>query len=142
MNIVAGRRHRMKITDHLKRLCPGKTDPVEIEIKAKFAFLFHDYGFAFSKKDLGNAVDPQGKLLFYGPLYCYSLYNSNLCINILYLAQRQEFNVYLTKCLSFDQACIRAGTEVPDEFTYDLAVFSQYAAQSIAETGAVLGLKI
>ena len=49
-----------------------------------FPFLIFDYGFNFSKVNLGNMTDDEGKLIFYGPLVCYSFSNENICINFMY----------------------------------------------------------
>ena len=41
-------------------------------------------------------TDDEGKLIFYGPLVCYSFSNENICINFMYLFQRQDWYIIIT----------------------------------------------
>ena len=46
------------------------------------------------------------------------IYNENVCINILYLVQRQDYEIYITDLYKNDQVYIRSGARVSDEFMY------------------------
>jgi len=95
-------------------------DKIEERLLSLFDFLLNTYGFSYSKEELGNAVDKSGKFIFYGPLNAYQFYNENLCINILHLLQRDDYNVYITDKKSADQVFIKNGTEIPSELAYNL----------------------
>ena len=108
----------------------------------RFDFLFKDYGFKLEKIDLGNAIDENGKFFFYGPVYCYYIYNDDVCINILNLVQRQDYNIYITKNKSDDQTYIRKGVPVEGEYAYNIGLFATYIKASIESTGEIYGFKI
>ena len=108
----------------------------------RFDFLFKDYGFKLEKIDLGNAIDENGKFFFYGPVYCYYIYNDDVCINILNLVQRQDYNIYITKNKSDDQTYIRKGVSVEGEYAYNIGLFATYIKASIESTGEIYGFKI
>lgn len=86
--------------------------PREARMKEWFSFLLVDYGFRFAKANLGDAVDKDGKFFFYGPVEAYYIYNKNVCINILYLTQRDEYEIYITDSYINDQIYIRNGTRI------------------------------
>ena len=94
----------------IKRLFKPPVDKTELRIKELFQFLFDDYGFSYAKTDLGNLVDKSGKIIFYGPLDAYQLYNENLCINIVKLVQRGDYDIYITEKASDDQHYIFDGS--------------------------------
>lgn len=108
----------------------------------RFDFLFNEYGFKLEKIDLGNAIDENGKFFFYGPVYCYYIYNDDVCINILNLVQRQDYNIYITKYKSNDQTYIRKGISVEGEYAYNIGLFATYIKMNIESTGEVYGYKI
>lgn len=114
----------------------------ELLISQCFDFLFKKYHFSFAKNDLGNAVDQNGNFFFYGPVYCYSIYNSDICISILKLVQRQEYDIYITKDFSLDQSYIRGGVSVEDEYCYNWYLFSKHLKDELLETGNLFGFKI
>ncbi len=105
-------------------------------------FLISEYGFRFSKKDLGNAVDENGKLWFYGPYNCYYFYNENICINILNLAQRQDWYIYITKDVLSDQNQIEKGTEIPSKYCYNLELLATEIKNEIETHNTIFGFKI
>lgn len=117
-------------------------DKNEEMIKALFSFLLDDYGFHFARGDLGNAVDKNGNFIFYGPLEAYYVYNSNVCINILYLVQRQDYNIYITDAYKADQIYIINGVAVSDHLAYDLHSFSAEVKNSVLKHGEIYGRKI
>ncbi len=105
-------------------------------------FLISEYGFKFSKKELGNLVDENGKLWFYGPYNCYYFYNENTCINILNLVQRQDWNIYITKDVLSDQNQINKGTEISSKYCYDLKLFASVIKHEIETHNTIFGFKI
>ena len=80
----------------IKRLFKPPVDKTELKIKELFQFLLDDYGLSYTKTDLGDLVDKNGKIIFYGPLNAYQIYNDNLCINIVNLVQRGDYDIYIT----------------------------------------------
>lgn len=122
-------------------------DEFEDGIKSAFTPLFEEYGFRFAKTDLGNAVDRNGKFVFYGPLNAYFIYNDDVCINMLYLMQRQEWSVFITKEYKEDQVYIINGTAVPEylyahNFEGDFRPFAAMIRSEIASGGSFCGYKI
>lgn len=117
-------------------------DKNEEALKELFGFLLDDYGFHFAKCDLGNAVDKSGRFFFYGPLDAYFIYNKMVCINVLYLVQRQDCNIYITDIYKADQVHIRNGIEVPSHLAYDLNDFADKVKKSVINDGEIYGLKI
>lgn len=117
-------------------------DKVEERVRELFDFLLKNYGFLYSKENLGNAMDKNGKFIFYGPLTAYQFYNNNVCINILHLVQRDDYNVYITNKKSTDQAFIINGTEVPACLAYNLPLFAKKIEESILSCGELYGYRI
>lgn len=105
-------------------------------------FLISEYGFKFSKKELGNMVDENGKLVFYGPYNCYYFYNENVCINILNLVQRQDWFIYITKDVSFDQNKINKGLEIPNKYCYNLKLFASLIKNELERSNTICGFNI
>ena len=106
-------------------------DKIEERLLSLFDFLLNTYGFSYSKEELGNAVDKNGKFIFYGPLNAYQFYNENLCINILHLVQRDDYNVYITDKKSANQVFIKNGTEIPSELAYNLSSLADEVKQAV-----------
>ena len=117
-------------------------DKIEERLLALFDFLLNNYGFSYSKEELGNAVDKDGKFFFYGPLNAYQFYNKEICISILHLAQRDDYNVYITDKKSDDQVYIKNGIEMPSYLAYDLPLFAKEIKESILNYGELYGYKI
>lgn len=88
-------------------------DKVEKHLLTIFDSLLNNYSFSYSKEELGNSVDKNGDFVFFGPLNAYQFYNQNICINILHLMQRDDYDVYITDKRSADQVYIRNGVKVP-----------------------------
>ena len=95
-------------------------DKVEERLLTVFDFLLRNYGFRYSKEELGNAVDKDGKLIFYGPFNAYQLYNDNICISILHLVQRDEYDVYVSNEKTADQVLIIKGTQLPSDLAANM----------------------
>ena len=106
-------------------------DKIEELLLSLFDFLLNTYGFSYSKEELGNAVDKSGNFIFHGPLNAYQFYNENLCINILHLVQRDDYNVYITDTKSADQVFIKNGTEIPSELAYNLPSLADEVKQAV-----------
>lgn len=117
-------------------------DKTEDSLLMQFDFLINNYGFEYSKEMLGDAIDKDGKFVFYGPLNAYQIYTENVCINILHLVQRDEYNVYITDKKSADQVYIRNGIEVPSYFAYDFPLLAREIKESVLNCGEVFGYKI
>ena len=117
-------------------------DKTEKTLKSLFDFLLNDYGFHFAKGDLGNAVDKSGKFFFYGPLNAYYIYNKNVCINVLYLVQRQDYYIYITDTHKEDQIYIKNGIAVSDDLAYDLKRFADEVKHGVVNCGEIYGRKI
>ena len=108
----------LKISFHKR---PVRRDAVEERILSLFGILTGTYGFQYSRTDLGNYTDRNGKLLFYGPYFAYSFYNAHFCLNILYLEQRDEYSVTVTQDFCPDGKYMEAGTAVSDYYACHLA---------------------
>lgn len=117
-------------------------DKLIIQIKEIFAYLIENYDFQFDVVDLGNAIDKNGKFYFYGPVYCYYLWNDKVCINILELVQRQDFDIYITKKHSNDQSYIRKGIAVQNYLCYHWKELSVQIKQELKESGTIHGISI
>ena len=117
-------------------------DKIEERLLSLFNFLLNSYGFSYSKEELGNAVDKSGKFEFYGPLNAYQFYNENLCINILHLVQRDDYNVYITDKKRSDQVFIINGIEIPSELAYNLPLLAKEIEESILNYGTLYGYNI
>lgn len=126
----------------IKKLFASPTDEIELKIRCLFGFLIDNYDFSFAKIDLGNAVDKDGRFFFYGPLNAYQLYNDNICINILYLVQRQDYDVYITDKYCRDQKYIRNGLEIPSYLAYDLPRFACEVRAELQSSKTIFGKDI
>lgn len=107
-------------------------DPVEERLLALFDFLLKEHNFVYSKEELGDAVDKTGKFSFCGPLNAYQFHNDNICISILHLVQRDDYNVYITDRQSSDQVYLLNGTEVPSRLAYDLPALAEEIKDALA----------
>lgn len=125
----------------IKKLLEPPVDQTELKIKDLFCFLFEDYGFSFVKVDLGDLVDQSGKRLFYGPLNAYQLFNDRLCINIVNLVQRGDFDIYITKKQSTDQHYIFHGLSLP-HLAYDLPLFASQIKSELLNSKTIFGKDI
>ena len=116
----------------VQKLFQSEPDPVEERLLELFDFLLSDHGFAYTKTDLGNAVDRNGKFSFCGPLNGYQFYYGKFCINILHLVQRDDYNVYITDRQSTDQVYLLNSTEIPSRLAYDLPALAEEIKDAIA----------
>ena len=116
-------------------------DKIEEQLLSCFDFLLNNYNFTYCKVKLGNAVDKNGKFFFYGPLNAYQFYNENVCINILHLVQRDDYNVYITDQKSVNQVYIRNGTEIPSELAYNFSLFAEEVKQAVLKHSEWNGYK-
>ncbi len=91
---------------------------------------------------MGDLLDARGKAFFSGPLYLYQFYNENVCLNILYLAQRDEYYGYITENCTTDQLYIRNGTEVLEQFAYELPLLAQDIKDRLLRGDEVFGYRI
>lgn len=114
-------------------------DPIEERLLELFGFLLNDHGFVYSKEDLGDAVDKNGKFSFCAPLNAYQFHNENVCITILHLVQRDDYNVYITDRKSTDQPYILSGTAVPSRLAYNLPLLAKEIQSSITTCGNLFG---
>ena len=126
----------------IKKLFKPPVDRTEIRIREQFQFMFDDYGFSFAKVDLGNLVDKNGKVIFYGPLVAYQIYNENLCINIVNLVQRGDFDIYMTEKVSADQHYILDGMMLPSNFAYDRTLFANQVKSELLSSKTIFGKNI
>ncbi len=126
----------------IKKLFEPPIDKTELEIKGLFQFLFDDYGFSFAKVDLENLVDKNGKIIFYGPLYAYQIYNDNLCVNIVNLVQRADYDIYITERQSVDQHYIFGGMSLPSHLAYDLPLFASQIKTELLNSKTIFGRQI
>ena len=121
----------------IKELFKPPVDRTEIRIREQFQFLFDDYGFSFDKVDLGDLIDKNGKIIFYGPLIAYQIYNENLCIHIVNLVQRGDFDIYITEKVSDDQHYIFDGMLLPSNFAYDLPLFASQVKSELSRSKTI-----
>ena len=126
----------------IKWLFKPPVDKTELKIKELFQFLFDDYGFSYVNTDLGNLVDKNGKLIFYGPLNAYQIYNDNLCINIVILVQRNDCDIYITEKQSVDQHYIFDGMSLPSIFAYNLPLFASQVKSELLDSKTIFGKRI
>ena len=115
-----------------KKLFQSEPDPVEERLLELFDFLLKEHGFVYSKEELGDAVDKNGKFSFCGPLNAYQFHNDNICISILHLVQRDDYNVYITDRQSTDQVYLLNSTEIPSRLAYDLPALAEEIKDDIA----------
>lgn len=116
-------------------------DKIEECLLKQFSFLIHDYGFTYAKEELGNAIDKDGEFFFYGPLNAYQFYNDKVCIHILHLVQRDDYDVYITDKKSADQVYIRNGIRAPDCFANNFQLLKGKVKESIVTHGELFGHK-
>ena len=116
-------------------------DKIEEQLLSYFDFLLNNYNFTYCKVKLGNAVDKNGKFFFYGPLNAYQFYNENVCINILHLVQRDDYNVYITDQKSVNQVYIRNGTEISSELAYKFSLLAEEVKQAVLSRSEWNGYK-
>lgn len=126
----------------LDKLFRSGPDEIAERIRELFAFLIEEHGFSFLAENLGDAVDRAGKFEFYGPLRAYVLCHEHVCINILYLVQREDYEIFITDVWKKDQVYIRNGTRIDDFYAYHLDRYADEVKASIAERGEICGRKI
>ena len=117
-------------------------DRIEKMLLERFDFLINKYGFTYFKYNLGNYTDENGKLLFYGPYNAYQFFTSEVCLNILYLVQRDDFEVYITKKQYQDQLYIRKGTKVPAGMQNNMVWLAAETKTSVQNNGELFGFKV
>ena len=108
-------------------------DEVEERLLTLFDFLLSEHGFSYAKEALGHAVDENGNIVFYGPYNAYQFYNGNICISILHLVQRDDYNVYISGEKSADQVLVRKGTELPSRLAYHLSLLAEEINRAISD---------
>lgn len=118
------------------------SDNTEERLLNLFDFMLRDFGFSYAREELGNALDKDGNFIFYGPLNAYQFYNEKLCISILHLVQRDDYNVFITDKKSDDQVYIINGVEVPSRLAYDLPLFANELKESFLNGGDLYGYRI
>lgn len=107
-----------------------------------FAFLLTDYKFKFDKLGLGDMVDENGKLIFYGPYNCYYFYNDKMCINFMNLVQRQDWYVYVTENVLLDQNLIKKGIKVPVELCYNWSLLASSIKDEVTKNNSIFGVQL
>ena len=107
-----------------------------------FSFLLTEYQFKFDKLELGDMVDENGKLWFYGPYNCYYFYNDKVCINFINLVQRQDWEVYITHEVLSDQNLIKKGEEVPRKLCYNWVLLASVMKEELAKNNSILGIQL
>ena len=107
-----------------------------------FSFLLTEYQFKFDKLELGDMVDENGKLWFYGPYNCYYFYNDKVCINFINLVQRQDWEVYITHEVLSDQNLIKKGEEVPGKLCYNWVLLASVMKEELAKNNSILGIQL
>lgn len=115
----------MKIFKLLKKLFERPVEESEVKVKELLGFLVDDYGCTYSRVEFKKAVNEKGDYFFHGPVYVYIFYNESICINVVYLVQRQEYDLYITDRFSTDQVYIRNGKQLPGHLAYKLESFSE-----------------
>ena len=114
----------------------------EKKLMKYFSFLLTEHQFKFDKLELGDMVDENGKLWFYGPYNCYYFYNDKVCINFLNLVQRQDWNVYITHEVLSDQNLIKNGNEAPGNLCYNWSLLAKAIKEELAENNSIFGIKL
>lgn len=107
-----------------------------------FSFLLTEYQFKFDKLELGDMVDENGKLWFYGPYNCYYFYNDKVCINFMNLVQRQDWNVYITHEVFSDQNLIKKGEAVPGELCYNWLLLASVIKEELVKNNSIFGIQL
>lgn len=113
----------------------------ENQLMKHLGFLLTEFNFKFDKLDLGNMVGENGKLWFYGPYNCYYFYNDKICINILNLVQRQDWNIYITDVVFSDQNEIRKGVEIPSKYCYSMESFASKVKNELRVDKTIFGIR-
>lgn len=120
-----------------------RTDPVEERLRALFDFMLRDHGFQFARNELGDVRDPNtGKRVFYGPYNAYSIYNQSICINILHLVQRDDYEIFITDAYRADQRYIHSGRREDSRFAYHLDLYAAQIRETIEGSGELYGAVI
>lgn len=119
-------------------LC-GDEEPTLIKY---FGFLLTEYNFKFDKLDLGNMVDENGRLLFYGPDNCYYFYNDKVCLNFLNLVQKQDWSVYITKEVFSDRITIEKGKVLPNDLCYNFPLLASAIKDELLNHSSIFGFDI
>ena len=114
----------------------------EKELMKYFSFLLTEYQFKFDKLELGDRVDENGKLWFYGPYNCYYFYNDKVCINFMNLVQRQDWSVYITHEVLSDQNLINKGKEVPGKLCYNWLLLASVMKEELAKNNSIFGIQL
>ncbi len=125
----------------LERMYINSLSDDEKIIKQAFAYLFNEYGFTYIKTNLGDAYDAEGRFFFYGPVYAHSIYNNDICINVLNLVQRQDYDLFITDKYLSNQVYIRQGKHIAD-WNMNLADLSDTIRQSLLKDGTIFCCKI
>lgn len=107
-----------------------------------FGFLLTEYNFKFDKLDLGNMVDENGRLLFYGPDNCYYFYNDKFCLNFLNLVQKQDWSVYITKEVFSDRITIEKGKALPNDLCYNFPLLASEIKDELLNHSSIFGFDI
>ncbi len=107
-----------------------------------FAFLLTEHNFKFDKLELGDMVDENGKLWFYGPYNCYYFYNNKVCINFLNLVQRGDWDVYMTQEVLSDQNLINKGKKAPEELWYNWSLLASAIKEELAKSNSLFGVPL
>ena len=126
----------------IKKLFEPAPDKIEVEIKELFSFLLANYNFTFIKTNLGDLVNENGKRIFYGPYNAYQIYNDRVCINIMYLVQRDDKEIYITEKQSDDQNYIHRGLQIPTYLAYDLNTFAAQIKSEVLNKKMICGMSI
>ena len=114
----------------------------EKDLMKHFAFLLTEHNFKFDKLELGDMVDENGKLWFYGPYNCYYFYNDKVCINFMNLVQRGDWCVYMTKEVLSDQNLINKGKEAPEELWYRWPLLAAAIKEELAKSNSIFGIPL
>lgn len=114
----------------------------QVHLMKHLSFLLSEYNFKFDKYNLGDLVNENGKIWYYGPYNCYYFYNGNLCISILNLTQRQDWNIYINTEVLSDQNLIKKGKELPAELCYNLPLLAKVIKEELAASRSIFGISI
>lgn len=114
----------------------------EKKLMKYFSFLLTEYQFKFDKLELGDMVDEDGKLWFYGPYNCYYFYKDKVCINFMNLVQRQDWEVYITHEVLSDQNLIKKGKEIPGNLCYNWLLLASAIKDELAKNNSIFGIQL
>lgn len=116
---------------------------MEDRLRTLFDFMLRDHGFQFARNELGDVRDPNtGKRVFYGPYNAYSIYNQSICINILHLVQRDDYEIFITDTYRADQRYIHSGRREDSRFAYHLDLYAAQIREAIEGSGELYGAVI